>query len=77
MKKILLALLFLLPCALWGQASSRRSAYGLILSLDSQLLGIETLDGLEPDRTAVLSTHPKVGGGAGAFGRWAVANGLW
>lgn len=76
MKKIFLLLIALSPLFLWSQTTVPRRVVGWMGGLDSQLLGIQTLDGLEPERTAVLSEHPKVGGSIGAFARWPLLRGV-
>ena len=77
MKKLLCAFLFLGPLLLRGQQPTQSPVFGFLLGFDSQILGIETLDGLEPERTAVLSDRPSAGGGVGVFGRWPLLSGLW
>lgn len=79
MKKLLFVLLFLWSVVvLRGQQPLAPSpVFGVLLGFDSQTLGIETLDGLEPERTAVLSERPSAGGNVGVFGRWPLLPGLW
>jgi hypothetical protein len=78
MKKLLYVLLLLWSAALRGQQPGASGpVFGALLGFDSQTLGIETLDGLEPERTAVLSERPSAGGSVGVFGRWPLLPGLW
>ena len=77
MKKSLLALLMLWSALLPGQEPAPSPVFGVLLGFDSQMLGIETLDGLEPEQTAVLSERPAAGGSLGVFGRWPVVGALW
>lgn len=77
MKKLLLALLLLWSALLLGQQKPPSPIFGVMLGFESQLLGIETLDGLEPEQTAVLSERPSAGSSLGVFGRWPVVGGLW
>lgn len=76
MKKLLLALLLFCSALLHSQQPSPSPIFGGLVGFDSQMLGIETLDGLEPEQTAVLSERPSAGGMVGGFGRWPLLRGL-
>ncbi len=70
MKNLLPPLLFLLTLPMFGQSPPKRFVLGGVIGFEAQLLGIQTLDGLEPEQTAVLSDRLGNGISIGGFGRW-------
>jgi hypothetical protein len=79
MKKLLvLPFLFLfVALRLPAQQTGPRGTFGLLIGLESQLLGIEPLE-KRPDRLAyVEATRPSFGAGVGAFARWPLFPGLF
>ncbi len=72
MKNLFPVFLLLLALPLLGQQESRRFILGGMIGFETQLLGIQTLDGLEPEQTAVLSDRLGHGISIGGFGRWQI-----
>ena len=62
--------MLLLTLPLFGQSDPKRFIVGGVIGFEAQLLGIQTLDGLEPEQTAVLCDRLGNGVSIGGFGRW-------
>lgn len=68
-------------CLAWTLVSAQETAkntwiWGFSAGLETQTLGIETLDGKEPDETAVLSERNRIGGTIGMVGQKKIWRGL-
>ena len=77
MKNLLPAFILLCSLPVWAQTTPGRPfVLGGSLGFEPQLIGIQTLDGLEPARTAVLSERPAPGMSIGGFVRWQLWSGF-